>query len=154
MAHGLPDFYRGVDIAYQALAQIIVRPKYGAAERVMGGTPAVANGEKVVCSVSGKGILYGGYVYIDHTSTQRDSSVYIAIDGVTMGGDFFKYLNQFSLDKPRSALCYKLLYDDTIFEYSVALSPDITFETSLSLKYYERHGQTPTIYYFLLYALI
>ena len=33
MASGLPDYYRGVDVAYQALSEMIVRPKYGGVVR-------------------------------------------------------------------------------------------------------------------------
>lgn len=154
MAHGLPDYYRGVDIAYQALSEMITRPMYGSVRYGRGSIIAAANAPRILFSKHGKGILYGGYVYLDHTSTQEDSSAEIAIDYVSLENSSFKDLCKYSLVKPRSELCYLLKYDNTAFVYAVGLPPGITFETSISLTYTEGHGETPDINFLVAYALV
>jgi len=154
MAHGLPDYYRGVDIAYQALAQLIVRPKYGGAQNAQANVTVTPNAETTLVSVSGKGVLYGGCVFLDHTSTQLASTVRLYVDGAQLSFLSFYTLNKHNIHEPRSTSVYLLKYDNTEFIYTVGISPDITFESSFAVKYQENEGATPVVYCDLNYALI
>jgi len=154
MAHGLPDYYRGVDIAYQALSEMIVRPKYGGAIGSSGSGLVAANSLTTLLSISGKGMIYGGYVWLQHTSTQKNSYVQLEIDGQVVAGDSFLTLNGIGADKPRACPIPILKYDDTGFTYCVGFAYGVTFESTLKVQYDENHGDTFSVDYNLVYALI
>jgi len=154
MAHGLPDFYRGVDIAYQALAQLINRPMYGGVSSAVGGQTVLANTDTELASVYGKGMLYGGYLFLDHTSTQKDSRANLIIDDESVSNLKFSDMNKYSLSLPLSSIIHLLKFDDTNFIYSVGISYGITFETSVKIIYTEAHNSTPIVYTKMIYGLI
>jgi len=154
MAHGLPDYNRGVDVAYQALSQMIVRPKYGGAVRTSGGLVVTASVETLLCTVSGKGMIYGGWIRLDHTSTQKDSGVIMAVDGDDIFSMSFDGGIKYGITYPRCSPMILQLFDDVNFIYSVGISYGITFETEVKLSYQEEHVQTPSVGYNLVYALI
>lgn len=154
MSSGLPDYYRGVDIAYQALAQMIVRPKYGGAESAWGSQIVGANATNALVTISGKGMLYGGVAYISYALTQAKGLFELKIDGSFVTDKSLVTMNAFGIVKPQSYPVYLLKFDDTNFVYSVAVSYGVTFESEVILSYVEDDGGTPTIYYDLTYALI
>lgn len=154
MASGKNDYYRGVDVSYQALAQMIVRPKYGGALLAWGSETLTANIQNTLCGINGKGMIYGGVVWLDYTLTQAQSEVWLGIDGYTLTNLSFLRLKDYSIQQPRSWPVTLLKYDGTEFIYSVGISYGITFETQLVLAYYEKNGFTPTVHYRLVYALI
>ena len=154
MASGLPDYYRGVDIAYQALAQVTNRPKYGGAQSADGYLAVAASQENTLFTISGKGMTYGGYVKVEYASSQKDSGFLIYLDGGLFGTAGFEALNKFGLTLENSHPLYLRKYDDVNFIYCMALSRGITFESSFSLAYLEQHGTTPTVWYHVIYALI
>lgn len=153
MAHGLPDYYRGVDIAYQALAQLLVRPSYGAAQIDKGGKQVTADTDTELASISGKGVIYGGYVRLAHSSSQKSSSAFLVIDGTDMSAVAFVALNDYRINRPGANSIYLLQYDDVGFKYAAGLSQGITFESSVKLMYREEHTSTPVVYHSLEYAL-
>ena len=154
MAHGLPDYYRGVDIAYQALSELISRPKYGGAIGSRGSTVVTASAVTDLVSVAGKGMLYGGYLFMDYTSTQFGSFVQLEADGATICKCDFTSLNKYVIDDPCAFPLTLYRYDNAAFIYSVGIGYGITFETSLKLQYDEQHGTTPDVNYNLIYALV
>lgn len=154
MAYGLPDYYRGVDITYQTLEQMINRPKYGGAESAWGSTPVDANDTTLLVSINSKGMLYGGAAYMSYALTQAKGLFELKVDGSFITDKSLVELNAFNISKPQSYPLYLLKYDDTKFVYSVAVSYGITFENEVVLSYVEDDGGTPTIYFDLTYALI
>lgn len=154
MSHGLPDFYRGVDIAYQALAELINRPKYGGAVGSQGAVTVTASGITTLLAISGKGMTYGGYVTLDHTSTQAQSLVRLEIDGNLILRNSFLGLVVMEINDPYGYPLAIKKYDNTNFIYGVLIASGITFETSLVLKYEEAHGAAPLINYNQIYALV
>jgi len=154
MASGLPDYYRGVDVAYQALAQMIVRPKYGGALLAWGSKYCTANTQNTLVGIAGKGMVYGGAVWLDYTSTQSNSQVWLGIDGYTLTNLSFERLVQYGIDKPRSWPVSVNKKDSVNWVYSVGISYGITFETQVVLAYLEEHGTRPTVHYRLVYSLI
>lgn len=154
MAHGLPDYYRGVDIAYQALAQLITRPMYGGAQRVAGNTVVTASAETILASVSGKGMIYDGIWRLDHTSTQNLSIPRLYVDGSLIGNLMFFHLNKYAIWYEGDYSIHTLMYDNTNFIYSASISHGITFETSFKIAYLEEHGSTPTVWHDVTYALV
>jgi len=154
MASGLPDYYRGVDIAYQALAQVTNRPKYGGALELYGSVVVTANFTTGLAEVSGKGMIYGGLVYLDPTATQASGIPGVIVDGNVIAGITFTRMNKYNVSKSWAYPLYLLSYDDVNFVYSCAASYGITFESSFKLVYNEAEGATPRVYYDFVYALI
>lgn len=154
MSHGLPDWYRGVDIAYQALAEMITRPKYGAAQVAEASEVVDASGVTELISITGKGMIYGGALWMDYTSTQKDSSPLLTIDGNEFRDDGLYTINFMNWNNPLILPISILKYDDTNFVYCVGFAYGYTFETSVLVSYSEKHGTTPTVNASLYYALI
>lgn len=154
MSSGLPDYYRGVDIAYQALAQMIVRPKYGGALQFEGSTTVQGNFMTTLAAVFGRGVVYGGTVWLDHTSSQADSELLLLLDGTFIYSPGFLRMNDYGILNPRSSIVSLNKYDAVNHIYSLGLSYGITFEEHLAVAYWEKNGTTPTVHYNLAYALI
>jgi len=154
MASGLPDYYRGVDIAYQALSQMIIRPKYGGAIVSTLQGLCNASGWTDILTVIGKGMIYGGMIYFDHTSTQRDSYPALYIDGSGVLGRTFSVYNKNSIVTPGAHPLWLSKYDDVNFIYVLNFSGGITFETSLLFSFREVHGTAPVFTFTMVYALV
>jgi len=154
MASGLPDYYRGVDIAYQALSQMIVRPKYGGATHKTDGIVVDASEKTILKWVTGKGMIYGGIIFLDHTASQKTGIIDFKVDGNLISSMNFESMEKYGVNVPQSYPIYLLKYDDTAFVYCVALSNGITFEENILLEYTESEGETPMVFFDIVYALI
>lgn len=154
MASGMLDYYRGVDVKYQALAQMIVRPKYGGALLAWGSKYCTANVQNTLCGIAGKGMVYGGAIWMDYTLTQADSQVWLGVDGYTLTNLSWARLKEFGILQPRSWPLSLLKYDSKNFIYCAGVSYGLTFESQVVLAYYEQNGFNPTVHYRLVYALI
>lgn len=154
MSHGLPDYYRGVDIAYQALAEMIVRPKYGGALSEVGNVAVTASAETVLVSISGKGMIYGGGVMCNPVNSQMNSQPKLVIDGETVFQQSYNMLAQYGIDTPRSFPVSLTKFEDATRWYCACISYGLTFETGVKVSYVETHGNTPTVGYVLCYALV
>ncbi len=154
MASGLPDYYRGVDVAYQALSQMIVRPKYGGALLAWGSKTCDANVQNTLVGINGRGMIYGGAVWLDYTLPQANSQVWLGIDGYTVTNLSFERLLLYGINQSRSWPVSLLHADQVNQVYAVGISYGLTFESQLVLAYYEQNGTTPTVHYRLIYALI
>lgn len=142
MTSGLADYYRGI------------RPRYGGALNKSGAVVVTAGDWTQLLSIGGKGMIYGGYVFLDHDAPQRLSLVKIELDGDLTASKSFKVLNTYNLMEPRSCPMGLLKYDDTNFIYAVGFAYGLTFESGVKVHYYEGHGTTPNVNYNLIYALI
>lgn len=154
MARGLPDYYRGVDIAYQALSELIVRPKYGGAIGTFGTKQVTASDNTSLVSVSGKGMTYGAYVHLDHDQTQKDSKIQLYIDGNQLVRKSWQTLYDYNIGYARAFPVVLNWFDDVGFIYSASVSYGLTFETGVEIIYEEAHARTPIVAYSLIYALI
>lgn len=154
MGHGLPDWYRGVDVAYQALSEMIVRPKYGAATPTAFSVAVAANDQTRIVTVSGKGVIYGLVVYVQGTNVQHDDYLTYDIDGVTYDDVTMEYFLLWNDILPPGALGWLGCYDEVNYRYAIHVGTGITFETSATVYYNETHGRTPTVFGIGYYALI
>ena len=142
MASGTPDYFR------------TVRQIYGAAHTEQNATLVVASVATPILDVSGKGIIYGGALLLDYTSTQKNSYPEIRIDGVELSVLTMIDLMKFSLVKDKSCPFYILHYDEKNFIYTVGIQPGMTFEVSFELIYNENHATTPFVLAWITYALL
>lgn len=154
MASGRPDYTRTIDILYQSLAQVTNRPKYGGAQLEVGYATVDANGETELINITGKGVIYGGFFRLAHTSTQLNSAPRLYVDGVRVATLDFCDLARYGLVVDSGYSTYLLVLDDVNYIYSAGISRDITFETSLKTTYNEWYGSTPFVWSILYYALV
>ncbi len=154
MSSGLPDFYRGIDVAFQSLGQIINRPKYGGADVVDGTVIVTATSGTTLVTVTGKGMIYGGYMYLDSAASQKTGSPLLNVDGNLLTVLDFEEMNKFGLSRQWSKPYSLVKYNEVDFVYAVQLYYGITFETSFFLSYSESEGATPSVRYAVVYALI
>ena len=154
MATGLPDYYKGMDVTYQTLSELINRPKYGAAQSVNASVVATANDKKTIVTVSGKGMIYGGTLGIIATNFIWNDAPILSIDGVEIAGANFYTINDFRMYHENSFPFYMLRYEDVLYRYAVGVSSGMTFETGFAVVYEETAGRTPYLACLVIYALI
>lgn len=136
MAKGAQDWVARTDLLLQTLSELIVRYKYGAAQVLDSSLVTTTTGFKTLLNVSGKGIVYGGYVYAHKTGIDLSGdSLRITIDGTLVPGESFEILLLAGLDKP-TGFKYLLQYDTVNGRFTVGIRGDITFESSLKIEYY------------------
>lgn len=150
MAHGLPDWYRGVDVAYQALARLVTRPSYGKAisdDNVV----TTSDPTYTFVSISGKGIIYSGYIRCQSYTYKP----VIEIDGEEATATYVG-LDQFmsaNIVQYSAAYVTILCWDAVNKIYTFALQPGLTFDESFVLRISADYA-SHTYHYQVMYALI
>lgn len=142
MASGLPDYLSGV------------RPEYGGGIALHGNVVVGAGVLTSIVGAGGKGVIYGGAVWMDHTSSQANSIVLLQVDGTYVNKLSFLRMNEYGLYRSRTLPVTLNVYDAVNHIYSVGFSYGITFEKVFTFVYSEEHGQEPTVHYQLCYALL
>lgn len=154
MAKGAPDYYNVIDIKLQTIAELTNRPKYGGAQRSAAEKVVSASAETDLVSVSGKGMIYGAIISLDHSSTQKLGTPRLYIDGNKMSDWNFFTLNSFNVVAPYGSAFFLVAYDDVNFIYVALTGYGYTFETSFKLSYFENNGGTPSVRGRAIYALV
>lgn len=142
MASGLPDYSR------------VTRPIYGHARGRTLSKPCGMNTYTELMRTPGKGMIYGGAVWLDHTSSQRDGVVWVLIDDSVITWISFLRLNDYAMGNKGFYVLSLNRYDDDNHVYSVGIRYGLTFEKSIALAYDENNGGEPTVHYSLIYALM
>ena len=137
MAKGAQDWVARTDVLLQTLSELIVRYKYGAMQQLI--DSGIANyadtGWYSLLSVSGKGVLYGGYLAFSKAGAET-WIIRITIDGVLATFPSCSDLNLLGLEKVPKTVCSLLAYDTVNYYYNIKLPEEITFESSLVIEYY------------------
>lgn len=142
MVLGTPDYYRSV------------RETFGDAQMADANINAVASIKNVMVSINGKGIIYGGTLYLDYSSAQKHSIPILEIDDHEISITSFNDINSFSMCMENSMPFYILKYDDVNFIYSVGISRGITYEKGFRVLFHEKHGTTPTVKLHSVFAMM
>jgi len=141
MASGLPDYLK------------VVRQTYGRGLLKTGTKLAQPSGEKVLALIIGKGMIYGGVLWLDYTSSQANSNVKILLDESDLNDISFLGLNEYGITNPRSSVVTINHYDAVNYVYCVGISFGLTFESYLMLLYNNAYANQPTIHYRIVYTL-
>lgn len=132
----------------------VIRPKYGgailSASSVWVWDGVLTN----LVQINGKGMVYGGAVWLEPGFEESNSQVWLGIDGRLVEGLSFERLKKYGVANPRSAVMTINVFDSIKYIYSVGISYGLTFETRLDLWYNEEHGNRCTVHYRLIYTLI
>lgn len=136
------------DIISQTLAEVITRNKYGVLQHYA----ASGSGElgyTTLFSVTGKGIIYGGFLNTSH----KDAFLRITIDGTIINTPSHDSLNTLGIISPEQYLVFSLFHDAVNDSYNMGIKSGITFETDYKVELYK--PITFTVYnYRLLFALV
>jgi len=143
MPIGAPDYWG-----------ISVRPSFGSARRATFARAANTSAITIALTITGNGIIYGGYVLSSGVATQKADSYEIFIDGEAVAFATFLNQNTWLLNKEHVAGLYELRHDDVNFKYCLGIMPGITFEKSIRIQYLETYGRTPNIIGDIIYTLI
>lgn len=142
MASGMADFER------------MIRPKYGKPQH-MPFIGTVYKGQyNDLFTITGKGVIYGGFIYVYGESSQKDSIVHPYIDEDQYSNITFEEFLALNLCTVYSAPLYLTEFDDVNSKYTLCFSPGITFEKKIQLKYLEDTGDDAVCAIHLFYALI
>jgi len=154
MAHGTPDYYSGVDITYQALSEIIVRPKYGAAAAKSVSVLVSPGSKDLFTAITGRGMIYGGLVFVEAAESHQGDSANLVIDGVPLGQLSLLYLDRYQAFDPVYWPVVITRYDDVNFIYSVAFAYGYTFDNSFTVRYINNTLVNVTVGCIIHYALL
>ena len=142
-----------LNLKAQDLAEIINRPKYGAANVALANMIECSAGEWTpLITVSGRGVIYGGRVNI--TEAWNDSDfIAMEIDGTELGSTGMSQMWGWGDTYPMPGWFYITRYDKTMPRLHLKIPTGITFETSARIKYYAT-ATDRTVWGQLLYALV
>lgn len=140
------------NLSVQDLDRLVVRTSHGACASSYDSDSYDA-GSTTTISLSGQGILLGGFVGVLGVASRSGSYVTLTIDGTALQTLSFTYLNSWGLNNMYAAPVYSLKFDDTNFYYCVGLPYGYTFESSVTVKIYLLEGSA-TVTSLLLYATV
>jgi len=144
-----------LNLKAQDLAEIINRPKYGAAQRADVSTSVPPDTTATLINITGKGMMYGGYEETTGDDTNNLDSPQILIDGNNFFMECFSNLNSWHLGTEGGSPIVLIRYDTTQGLYGVDIKYGYTFESSCTLKYRNASGtSTAYINAALYYALV
>lgn len=153
MAKGAQDWIARTDVLTQTLAEMIVRLKNGT-PGFADATSAILNQVNTkIFSLSGKGVLYGGYVYISNDAQEKLGRVQLVLDGVDMGTFTFENLFNRLAFHPGIASFYLNQYDLESGIFTVGFTPFLTFETGVEI-WYKPDGGVVSVHHRIHYAVI
>jgi len=160
MPRGAPDFFSVIDIRAQTLAQLLNRPVYGSARVCSsdGWVTVPAASAKILCNISGTGMIYGGSAWargVEGTTALHNYDWFVfIIDDEPMGAYVFRDLNVWELKKAMGLAPYLARYDTAANCYSVIIPYGFTFEFSFQLEYVNKATEDAEVIYKVYYALI
>lgn len=142
MAAGTPDYTKQI------------REQFGSGTHMTGQLMVTPSDLTELVTITGKGVIYGGLIYLDHLSTQKDSKPIILIDGATIISFSYWEMLKLGLFDTKMYPMSISTYDEDDFAYTACLANGIKFEKEIMLAYSEMSGATPTVYWSLIYALL
>ena len=150
------DRDRNTNIVGQDLAQVIQRPKYGAAQVATYYDVITEDDADALIDISGTGMVYGGYISLDFTGNPNYTLFSVAIDGVFSNWESLYSLNALQIVDPGMWILYEKYYSEENDKYILALTPGVTFETGFAIVFYNLllSGASATVHSELWYALI
>ena len=142
------------DIILQSLSEIIMRNQLGGFQ-ISDITKTVdPNTITQFSDVSAKGYIYSSLKFCIGSSSQKNDIAWAIVDGVISATPTLDQLNLFNINGLMQAFPYITCFDETNFLYTIAWPASLTFETSFSDWWYEKHGNTPTVRVGLLFTII
>jgi len=134
MPTGAPDYTKRIDINIQTLGEVTIRPRYGDFKKIYESVILDAGVWTEIISVSGRGLIYGGYITIWDIGATGSDAMRITIDGETTDAAYFAGLMDRQLVLPFTNPFYLLQYDENQPQFTVGISRDISFESAVTIE--------------------
>ena len=156
MAKGRPDWTSSINITGQDIAEVIERPKYGAAQDAYSDT-SIGEGMTVdIALIAGTGMVYGGVMKHEGSFDPDYIELSIVIDGTSFTIFSLEDINTWMMEDKKMAPFYEKYYSEEYDKYVLGMMPGITFETSWGMSVENKYGSgaTDSMKFELIYALI
>jgi len=143
-----------LNLKAQDLAEIINRPKYGACQQSSLNKTMPATEYYTLVDISGKGVIYGGFIYQTSGLLMSDCNIEFTIDSETFGTEMFGMLFARGITIPFLDLVYIRDYDETNAYLCIGFTPNVTFETRFKVRISSTAPPNQVIAGKLYYALV
>ncbi len=153
MAKGTADWQNAISILAQQASELNTRWKFGAAFKAEGEGTISPLATTTLITITGTGMLYGGFLHISGSASLKDGIPRLAIDGQIISAESWIDINDRNLNVENSLPIYLRKYDNTNFKYTAAFSQGITFESSAQFQYIELNNVIPTVKILVVYAV-
>ncbi len=151
-----PDYtqHAFIDIVAQTLGRVLTRPTYGGAISSNIALTVASASPTTLFDISGEGIIYGGYLWVDAIATAVIDKWLWYIDGNLQNSLRFDRLFDNNCTQPYGAAPVLTRYDEVNYDYGLIWVPAITFESGFIVQYSESYGRTPDVRSGVSYALV
>lgn len=150
-----PDGMQHVNIAAQDIAELTQRPKYGALTLAYFTGLISAVSMVTLYTISGKGMIYGGFVFSASTIASHSSDgIYCIVDGFALQAFSFLDQNNREFNSNWTDMMYIKKFDDINWKYSLCFSHGITFESQIQIKYYNSQVSNTAVESYLYFSAI
>lgn len=153
MANGHKDWDVPISISAQELDAITNRPKYGAAQRAVADLSVSTPSETPLITVSGRGMIYSGFITLVSTAQHNLDGGVLRIDGSLVSFETMSDLNSAGVFNPGTYPFYLVKYDPVNFVYTQAMFYGVTFESLLAINWVNTSANAVIVKANLVYAL-
>lgn len=153
MTTGYKDWAVPINISGQELDSIINRPKYGAAVSLFFTKLITTEDTSTIFSISGKGMIYGGWLDANGVGIHSDDAPEFYIDGALVQELSFNDMLSGHVVVPSISPYVLLRYDQVGFKYTVGAVYGYTFESGIVMKYVNVNGSNVSVGGLIYYAL-
>lgn len=129
-------------------------PKYGGAKFTSKYKVITTSGNVEVLAISGKGRIYGGYMYTKDPDSTKNDRFRLRIDGETIPAPDFEALLSYGHISTTDTLLYIIYYDELTPKYVVGLKNNITFDYDFAVLYNKTSANDVTVEVNVYYTLI
>lgn len=143
------------NLSAQSLEWLTVRPAYGTIVRSHKlDDPLAAGGWGLAASMSGQGVILGGFLALAGDAGLWASSGRINFDNVDCDTMTLAQMKQFNVVKPLLGLMYMLKYDVVSKYFALGLTPGMTFEGNCHVYMKNPTAAEVLFSYDVLYAMV
>jgi len=153
VAKGAQDYTKRIDVIYQTIEEMIVRPRYGDFKEVSQFWSNPSTGWLTLANITGKGQTYGGLVSLTGTGATPTAMIEVTIDGEVVYANDFEDLLTYRMVDPYVRPFFLLHHNYVLRKYIAGFSPQISFENSYRIRFYVGYANQ-NIWLLFTYALI
>ena len=128
------------------------RPNWGTAKRASDSVTVAGTTTDTILTLSLKGLIYSGSVYILNEVDHQQDEVSIYIDGNEFFRRDFVNMRDWNETLKFGLPLTLILYDTLIGNFKVILQQGIGFDTSFELKYHNNRDDSALVQYNVYYA--
>ena len=107
-----------------------------------------------LCNIKGKGVIYGGHILPDATAVRKTDEIECIIDDYASGAFSISKLEFRNITRPYLFPIYLNAYNNTHWIYTIGITPNIVFDKSFKIRYWETIHSGLVVYLYLDYALL